>query len=135
MQIWARNDMVRHWLEGICATDLHHPAPSTPPDPLHRAACELIVNEEYNGLSTGNGKATLVQLVRFIEVERYAADIDVWLRAYFAAGGSFRHAATVKKFVGEIRDGKRHRAPQRFRHEIVSILREQVERERPLPSE
>lgn len=131
VQIWARNDMVRHWLEGIGAIDLHRSSPAEGPAPLQVVACELMVNEEYNGLSTGNGKATVVQLLRSFESEGYAPDNETWLRAYFAAGGSFRHAETVKKFVGEARNGKRHRVPQRFKPEIVRILRERVAQEGP----
>lgn len=129
VQIWARNDTVRHWLEGIGAIDLHRGAPAEAPDPLQVVACQLMVNEEYNGLSSGNGKATVVQLLRSFESEGYVPDTDTWLRAYFAAGGSFRHAETVKKLAGEVRNGKRHRVPQRFKPEIVSILREQVTQE------
>jgi hypothetical protein len=130
VQIWAHNDMVRHWLEGIGAIDLHRCAPADGPDPLQVAACQLIVKEEYNGLSTGNGKATVIQLLRSFELEGYAPDPERWLRAYFAAGGSFRHADTVRKFVSEVRDGKRHRVPQRFRPEVVRILSEQVTQEK-----
>lgn len=90
-----------------------------------------MVNEEYNGLSTGNGKATVVQLLRSFESEGFAPDAETWLRAYFAAGGSFRNAETVKKLVGEVQNGTRHRVPQRFRTEIVSILRERVAQEGP----
>lgn len=133
VQIWARNDMVRHWLEGLGAIDLHRGAPAEAPDPLHVVACELMVSEEYNGLSTGNGKATVVQLLRAFESEGYAPDPERWLRAYFAAGGSFRHSETVKKLIGEIRNGKRHRVPQRLRPGIVSILRERVTQEGPSP--
>lgn len=126
VQIWARDDMVRHWLEGVGAIDLHAGSPTPAPDPLQVAACELMVNEEYNGLSTGNGKATVIQLLRSFAVEGYDLDADAWLRAYFAAGGSFRHAGSIKKFVREVRQGTRHRGAQRFKPEIVKILREQI---------
>lgn len=129
VQIWARNDMVRHWLEGLGAIDLHAGEPAEAPDPLRLAACELMVNEEYNGLSTGDGKATVIQLLRSFEAEGYVPDTDAWLRAYFAAGGSFRHAESVKKFVAEVRNRKQHRVSRRYRPEIVSILREQLEDE------
>lgn len=130
VQIWTRQDLVRHWLEGMGALDLHRGAPAEAPDPLQVVACELMVNEEYNGLSTGNGKATVVQLLRSFESEGYAPDTDKWLRAYFAAGGSFRHSETVKTLIGEVRNGTRHRVPQRLGPEIVSILRERVTQER-----
>ena len=125
VQIWARNDMVRHWVEGLGAVDLHAGG-AAEADPLRVAACELMVNEEYNGLSTGNGKATVIQLLRAFKSEGYAPDTDEWLRAYFAAGGSFRQAAVVKRLVGEVQDGRQHRVPQRYGSEIVSILRERV---------
>lgn len=127
VQIWARNDMVRHWLEGVGALDLHGGRPAPAPDPLQVAACELMVDEEYNGLSAGNGKATVVQLLRSFSAEGYDLDTDAWLRAYFAAGGSFSEAGSVKRFVEEVRNGTRHRVPPRLRPEIVTILREQVQ--------
>lgn len=126
VQIWARSDMVRHWLEGVGARDLHNRGSTPAPDPLQVAACELMVNQEYNGLSSGIGKATVIQLLRSFAVEGHHPDADEWLRAYFAAGGSFRHAETVKRFVQEVRSGRQHRVANRFKSAIVSILREQI---------
>lgn len=126
VHVWARNDMARHWLEGLGAFDLHVGAPTGARDPLQVEACELMVNEEYNGLTSGNGKAAIIQILRSFASEGYALDTDESLRAYFAAGGSFRQAEVVKKFVREVREGTRHRVTQRFKPEIVSILRERV---------
>lgn len=126
VQTWARDDMVRHWLEGVGSLDLHTGSPTPVPDPLQVAACELMVNEEYNGLATGHGKATVIQLLRSFAGQCYDLDAAVWLRAYFAAGGSFKHAVSVKNFVLEVRQGTQHRVTQRFKSEIVGILREQI---------
>lgn len=123
---WARDDVVRHWLEGMAAVDLHVGAPAEAPDPVQLEACKLMVNQEYNGLASGNGKATVIQLLRSFATDGYPLDTDQWLRAYFAAGGSFSQAEVVKKYVREVLDGKHHRVSQRFRPQIVSILRERV---------
>lgn len=127
VHVWAPSDMVRHWLDGLGAINLHTGAAVAAPDPLQVEACTLMVNEEYNGLSTGRGKGAVIQLLWAFAAEGYALDANEWLRAYFRAGGSFRHAETVKKLAREMRDGKRHRVSQWFRPEIVSILREHVE--------
>lgn len=127
VQVWAPGDMVHHFLDGLSAIDLHAGSAIGGPNLLQVEACRLMVNEEYNGLSSGRGKDAVIQLLRAFATEGYELDVSGWLRAYFAAGGSFRHAETVKKFIREMRAGKRHRITQRFRPEIVSILRERVD--------
>ncbi len=129
VQVWSRNDLVRYWLEGVGALDLHTGQPAPAPDPVQARACEAMVGEEYNGLSTGTGKATVIHLLRAFHADGYALDTTAWLRAYFAAGGSFRHAQSVKKFIGEMRDGKQHQVQKRFKPEIVQILRDEVARQ------
>ncbi|MFD2794554.1 hypothetical protein ACFS27_13440 [Promicromonospora vindobonensis] len=131
VQIWAPSNLARSWVEGQGAIDLHTGRAVETPDPVQVAGCELIVNEEYNGLSTGNGKDTVIQVLRSFNAEGYPLDTDTWLRAYFSAGGAFRHAEVVKKFVEEVAGGKRHRVTDRFLPEIVGILREQVAKTPP----
>lgn len=126
--VWSRTHMVRTWLEGVGALNLHTKAPTPATDPLLLAAAEMIKNEDYNGLAGGNGKATIVQLARAFHAEGYPLEPDPWLRAYFAAGGSFRHAEALEKLVQEMQSGTRHRVPERYRPNIVEILRDQIAR-------
>jgi len=130
VHIWARGNLARSWLEGRGAIDLYTGKAIEAPDPVQVAAGELIVDEEYNGLSTGNGKNTVIQILRSFSAEGYPLDADAWLRAYFAAGGTFAHAQVVENFVREVHAGKRHRVTPRLRPEIVGILRKRVT-ERP----
>ncbi|KZE94675.1 hypothetical protein AVP42_00602 [Agromyces sp. NDB4Y10] len=67
-----------------------------------------------------------MQLVRAFAVEGYPVDVDVWLHAYFAAGGSFRHAESIEKLVTEMQAGTRHRVKPRYRDNIVEILRGRI---------
>lgn len=46
--------------------------------------------------------------------EGYAVDNDGWLRAYFAAGGTFRHAESIAKLIGETKAGTGHRVEERY---------------------
>ncbi|WP_202033079.1 hypothetical protein [Nocardioides sp. WS12] len=123
---WAPIDMVRTWLDGRGAVNLHTGA-TAGQDPLMVAAAKLMVNEEYNGLSSGIGKTVVVELVCAFRVAGYPPDADNWLGAYFAAGGTFRHAASVKKLVTEIKAGTKHRVPRRYRDNIFEIIKAQVE--------
>lgn len=86
----------------------------------------MIVREEYNGLSSGHGKDTVVQLVRAFADNGYPIDADAWLRAYFAAGGSFSHAESLGKLVNEMQAGIRHRVKRRYRDDIFDIIRERA---------
>lgn len=124
--IWSPLDIFRTWLDAHGAVDLHTGAPLPASDPLQVAAAELMVNEQYNGLSSGRGKDAVVQLLRTFTGSGYPLDRDAWLRAFFAAGGAFRHADSVAKFVQEMKAGTKHRVTPRFRDEILDILREQV---------
>lgn len=124
--IWSRYDMVRTWLDGRGALNLHTRESVSPCDPLLLAAAEMIRNEDYNGLSSGRGKDAVVQLVRAFAVEGYPVDPDVWLRAYFAVGGRFHHAESVDKLVKEMKAGIRHRVKPRYRDNIVEIMRGQL---------
>lgn len=129
VMIWSRRDVVRYWLDGLGATNLHTGETLPAPDPVMVEAGKSMVNEEYNGLSTGNGKDAVVQLVRAFTKAGYPLDVDSWLRAYFAAGGTFRHGDSVKKLVNEMEAGVKHRTKDCYRENIVEILREGVSAE------
>jgi hypothetical protein len=124
--IWSPRDIIRAWLDGHGAVDLHTGTPLAEPDPLQVAAAKLMVDEQYNGLSSGRGKDAVVQLLRAFAGSGYPLDGDAWLRAFFAAGGAFRHADSVVKFVEEMKAGTKHRVTPRFRDDILDILRERV---------
>lgn len=127
VMIWSPTDIVHVWLDGLGAVDLHagHAAPS--PDPVMTEAAKSMVMEEHNGLSSGYGKDTVVQLVRAFTAAGYPLDIEAWLRAYFAAGGTFRSGESLKKLLKEMKSGVKHRVKDRFRPNIVEILQERVE--------
>lgn len=124
--IWSPHDTVRTWLDGEGALNLHTGESATAPDPLLVAAGKMMTNEEYNGLSSDHGKDAVVQLVRAFAAEGYQVDVDIWLRAYFAAGGTFRHAESVEKLVKEMKAGTRHRVSPRYRDNIFEIIKERV---------
>jgi hypothetical protein len=126
VMIWSPRDIIRAWLDGHGAVDLHTGVSLPAPDPLQVAAAKLMVDEQYNGLSSGRGKDAVVQLLRAFTGSGYPLDGDAWLRAFFAAGGAFRHADSVVKFVKEMKAGTKHRVTPRFRDEILDILRERV---------
>lgn len=126
IMIWSPRDMVRLWLDGLGALNLHTGEALAAPDPVMVEAGKSIVDEEYNGLSTGHGKDAVVQLARAFAAAGYPLDVDTWLRAYFAAGGSFRHAESMQKLVSEMKKGVRHRVKDRYRANIVEILRDRV---------
>jgi len=124
--IWSPRDIVRTWLDGLGTLNLHTGKSATAPDPLMVAACEMMTREEYNGLSSGHGKDAVVQLVRAFADEGYQVDVDAWLRAYFAAGGTFQHAESIGKLVKEMKIGTKHRVSPHYRENIFDIVREQV---------
>jgi hypothetical protein len=128
--VWSPYDMVRTWLDGLGALNLHTREAIPASDPLLLAAAEMIQNEDYNGLSSGRGKDAVVQLVRAFAVEGYPVDPAPWLRAYFAVGGSFHHAESIEKLVKEMKAGTRHRVKPRYRDNIVEIMREQLSAKR-----
>jgi hypothetical protein len=93
---------------------------------LQKEAAKCMVAEQYNGLSTGSGKAAVVQLLRAFTEAGYPLEREPWLQAFFAAGGEFRHAETISKLISEMKNGTKHRVQQRYRPEILSILRERA---------
>jgi hypothetical protein len=124
--IWSPRDLVRNWLDGIGAVNLHTGAALEAPDAVQLEAARCWVNEQYNGLSSGNGKAAVVQLLRVFTSAGYPLDTDSWLRAFFAAGGKFRHATTIAKLIKEMQGGTQHRITMRYRPDILKVLRERT---------
>lgn len=124
--IWSPRDLVRTWLDGIGAVDLHAGAALGAPDAVQLEAARCWVDEQYNGLSSGNGKAVVVQLLRVFTSAGYPLDANTWLRAFFAAGGKFRHAAAVAKFITEMQNGTQHRIKDRYVPDILDVLRERA---------
>ncbi|BAS09304.1 hypothetical protein AHiyo4_27260 [Arthrobacter sp. Hiyo4] len=123
--VWSPWDLIRFWLDGLGARNLDtgvHEAP----DAVQLEAAKCMVDEQYNGLSTGNGKAAVVQLIRAFTDGGYPLEKEPWLKAFFAAGGEFRHAGAISKLISEMKKGTKHRVQQRYRPEILSILRERA---------
>ena len=126
--VWSPRDVVRAWLDGLGAVDLHTGAALEAPDAVQLEAARCWVDEQYNGLASGNGKAAVVQLLRAFTSAGYPLDADTWLRAYFATGGTFRHAAAVAKFITEMQNGTQHRIKDRYVPDILTVLRERTTR-------
>jgi hypothetical protein len=124
--VWAPTETVRTMLDGMGATNLHIGTAAPSSDLVQLEAARCMVEEQYNGLASGNGKDAVVQLVRAFTAEGYPLDVDSWLRAFFAAGGEFDEAMKVKKLIEEMQRGVRHRLRERYRPNIVEILRRQV---------
>jgi len=124
--VWGPRDIVRVWLDGRGATDLQTGKAADAPHPLLIAAAEAMIDEEYNGLRSGRGKDAVVQLVRSFADEGYPVEAEPWLRAYFAAGGTFTNAASIAKLIGEMKKGTRHRVQTRYVDNIVELLRERI---------
>jgi hypothetical protein len=124
--IWSPRDMVRTWLDGMGAVNLHTRAALGASDAVQLEAARCWVDEQYNGLSSGNGKAAVVQLLRAFTSAGYPLDAIPGLRAFFAAGGKFRHATAVTKLITEIQAGTQHRITARYRPDILSVLGERA---------
>lgn len=124
--VWSPSDMARFWLDGLSARNLGTGAAHEAPDPVQLEAAKCMVDEQYNGLSTGNGKAAAVQLIRAFTEGGYPLEKEPWLRAFFAAGGEFRHAKSISKLISEMKKGTKHRVQQRYKPEILSILRKRA---------
>lgn len=124
--VWSPRDMVRTWLDGVGAMNLHSRSALEPPDAVQLEAAKCWVGEQYNGLSSGNGKDAVVQLLRVFTAAGYTLDADTWLRAFFAAGGEFDEATKVAKLIKEMQGGTQHRITARYRPDILSVLRERT---------
>ncbi|WP_076493628.1 hypothetical protein [Microbacterium sp. RURRCA19A] len=113
---------IRVWLDAMGALNLHAGVAAERVNPVLLAAAEAIQREEYNGLKSGRGKDAIVQLVRAFAAHGHPADPELWARAYFAVGGSFRHAATISELVSEVRRGVRHRVKPAYRDDVYDVL-------------
>ena len=126
VMIRSPRDAVRNWLDGLGALNLHTGRATPAPDPVMVEAGKSMVSQEYNGLSSGHGKDAVVQLVRAFATAGYPLDADAWLRAYFAARGTFHHGDSVGQLIREMKKGTKHRVQSRYRANIVEILRNRV---------
>lgn len=114
---WARGELLQLWLEGQGATNLHTDTTAetdTTIDPILLAAARALVKEAPRGLSSGVGKDAVVQLLHTFTEHGYPADRDTWLRAFFAAGGTFTAATAIAATINEIHTGIRHRRNRRY---------------------
>jgi hypothetical protein len=124
--VWSPRDMVRTWLDGVGAVNLHTGSALEAPDVVQLEAAKCWVGEQYNGLSSGNGKSAVVQLLRVFTAAGYPLDAGTWLRAFFAAGGEFDEAAKIAKLIEEMQRGIQHRVKARYRPDILNELRERA---------
>lgn len=125
--VWFGSDMIQYWLDAHQAVNVAVDAVCGASDPLRLAAAEMMVREQYNGLSTSRGKDTAVQLLRAFRRDGDDLNEKNWLRAFFAAGGDFSEAVVISRFLREIKAGKQHRIKPRFKENIVEILRSEIE--------
>lgn len=124
--IWSPREVIRTWLDAHGALNLHTQKTLPAPDMFMLAAAKMMIDEQYNGLSSGRGKDAVVQLVRAFTANGYPLDADAWLRAYFAAGGDFRHAESIEKLVKEMMAGVKHRVKRRYVDNILDIIKERA---------
>lgn len=124
--VWSPHDLVRTWLDGIGAVNLHSGSTLEGPDPVQLEAARCWVDEQYNGLSGGNGKDAVVQLLRVFTAAGYPLVQETWLRAFFAAGGEFTEGTKVAKLIKEMQGGTRHRVKARYRSDILDVLRDRA---------
>jgi len=126
VMVWHASDPVRQWLDGLGAVDLATGVPSPAVDRMLVEAASMMVDEEYNGLSSGRGKNSVIQLLRTFSAAGYPLETSTWLPAFFAAGGSFDHAQEVAKLVSEMKAGTKHRVELAYRADILDIIRDRV---------
>ena len=124
--VWSPHDIVRTWLDASGALNLHTGKAMTRPDALMIEASRTMIDHQYNGLSSGRGKEAVIQILRTFTADGYPLDVDAWLRAYFAAGGEFRRAESIAKFVKEMKASTKHRVKQRFVDNIFEIIEQRV---------
>lgn len=126
--ISTESGVLRAMLRGFGSTNLGAEEKDATADPLLVEAARMMVNEEYNGLGSGNGKGAVLGLIHAFRDAGVSASKDDWLAAYFAAGGKVRHAETVAKYLDEIAKGTKHRYESWFDSKIVKILSKRIER-------
>lgn len=122
VMIWSRSEVIKTWLDAHDALDLHTGLTVMPPDALMMEAARMMIDEEYNGLESGRGKDAVVQLVRAFQHHGYPLDLDSWLRAYFAAGGTFHHAESITKLITEMQKGVKHRVKDAYVDNVFELI-------------
>lgn len=129
VMLWSPHDRIRNWLDARSAVNLASGDALNAPNPMMVEAARMMVSHEYNGLSSGGGKDAVVQLVLAFARAGYPIDVDSWLRAFYAAGGSFHHGDAISKLVGEMHAGTRHRVQPAYRNDILDIIQALVRAE------
>jgi len=127
VMVCSPTDVVRIWLESQGAVDLMSGATWPAPDSAMVEAALMMVNEEYDGLSSGHGKDIVIGLLRDFRIAGYPSDEGTWARAFLAAGGTFRGLDSVRRFAVEVEQGRNHRVTIRHRHGIVDMLEQRAE--------
>lgn len=127
VMVWDEHNLVKTWLDGLGATNLHTGVSAAPTEPLLAQAIEMIRMAENNGLRGGRGKDAVVQLLRAFAEEGLPVDSVTWVRAYFSGGGSFEYARDLKTLVDEYNQGVRHRVREIYRDDIVQVLQERLD--------
>jgi hypothetical protein len=122
VMIWSRTEVIKTWLDAHGALDLHIGLSAASPDPLMLEAARMMIKEEYNGLESGRGKDAVVQLVRAFQSHGYPVDLETWLRAYFAAGGTFHHAESITKLITEMQKGVKHRVKDAYVDNVFELI-------------
>lgn len=69
VMVWSEMDRVRVMLDALDAVDLHAGGRAHAPDAVQLEAARLMVDEQYNGLSSGRGKDAVIQLLRAFREE------------------------------------------------------------------
>lgn len=123
---WYDHDSLRYWLDSQQALNVARGTTSKIADKLRLAATRKMVEHQYNLLSTGRGKDAVIQLLRACRQEGDELDESTWLRAFFEAGGNFREADTISRFVREIKSGKKHQTKPRYKSNILEILKNEI---------
>jgi hypothetical protein len=121
--IWAPSDRVRVMLDALGAENVFTSERRSPADELMRRAARLMVDEEYNGLSSGRGKDAVIQLLRAFRDDGYDLDERTWLSALYAEGAKFTSGEVVATFIRQMKTGTVHRVRPRFVPEIIDLLR------------
>lgn len=97
------SNLVRIWLDGMGSLYLDKVSAHERPDVVPLAAARCKISEQYYGLSAGQGKDAVIQLIRAFADGGYDLEMDPWIQAFFAAGGEFRHAESFIKMISEMK--------------------------------
>lgn len=120
--LWGDEPLIEAYLHAIGAEHLSEPAAPAPLPAAVLAAGSMIEAADYKALAHGRGKDSVVQLVRAFRDAGYDLTTSDWLRAYFAAGGSFANAPDLQRLASEVLRGTRHRVKQAYRSDILAII-------------